>query len=306
MRALPTATVFSRADARAAGWSDPALTRAVRSGRVLRLRRDQFTVAAGPVVAAVAAARGCSGSVVSHRSAALVHGLPLVGPPPPVPEVTVAPNGTGDLHRAHLYRATLRDVDVVEVDGLAVTSVARTLADLGRHHPTTTAVAAADHALHHELTTPAAIADAVQFCTRWPGGARAVRSLASTDARSESPLESISRIVIRRLGLPSPVLQQRIRDPRGIVIARLDFYWDEFGVAGEADGRAKFARDADVGRAWDRHVDLDDLGLQLVRWGWATVTRTPRLLETRIREAFRRGLRRDALGLPRRWGLADS
>jgi hypothetical protein len=130
------------------------MTRAVRSGRVSRLRRDQFTGSPpNPVLEAVAAARGCRGAVVSHRSAALMHELPLVGGPPPLPDVTVPPNGTGDLQAAHLYRASLRDVDVVEINGIPVTSIARTVVDIGRHRPTSTMVAAADYALHEKLTT---------------------------------------------------------------------------------------------------------------------------------------------------------
>ncbi len=53
MRQLPSSDVFSRADARLLGWSDPALTRAVRAGRILRLRRDQFTTT--PIDARLAA-----------------------------------------------------------------------------------------------------------------------------------------------------------------------------------------------------------------------------------------------------------
>lgn len=306
MRTLPPEVVFCRADARALGWSDSALTRAVRSGRLLRLRRDCFTSTsvADPVLAAVAAARSCHGSFVSDLSALLLHGLPLVGPPPPVPALTVLRTGTGDVARARLFRAGLREHDISVVGGVPVTSVARTVVDVARHHPIRTAVAAMDHALHHELTTGDELADVVAFCRRWPGGDRAARAVALADGRAESPLESISRLTIAWLGLPAPDLQRRIRNDRGVIIARTDFYWDDLGVVGEADGRAKFERDEKVDQTWERHDDLDALGLQIARWGWLHATAAPLQLDARIRAAFERGRRRNALALPRRWSVA--
>jgi very-short-patch-repair endonuclease len=305
MRSTPECPVFSRADARACGWSDAALSRAVQRGRLHRVRRNQFTaLPPDPRLAAVAAVRGCGGSVASHRSAALLHGLPLVGAAPAVPDVTVPPRGTGDLHLAHLCRATLRPEDVVFVDDVPVTSVPRTIIDLGRHRPMATMVAAADFAVHEGLTTLEQLGEVLAFCANWPRASRAARALAQVDGRAESPLESISRLAFSWLRLPAPVLQQRIRDDHGIVIARTDFYWDEFGVVGEADGKIKL-------KDWDyqiaskaREEGLEDLGLEVVRWGWTDIVQLLRSLEARIRRAFDRGQRRDALGFPRRWSLA--
>ena len=304
MRPLPTPAVFSRADTRDLGWSDAALTRAVRRGQVIRLRRDQFTLGVpDPVLDAVAAARNCRGSVISHRSAALLHGLPLIGRPPPVPELTVPPSGTGDLGRAHLHRATLRDADVVELNKHPVTSVARTVVDLGRHRSTAAAVTAADFALHQGLTDGEQLLDVLTMCRGWYRSGRAARSLDLVDARAESPLESISRLAMRRLALPVPVLQQNIGDLRGRFIARSDFYWDEYGVVGEADGQAKLQTHADLIALKARQENLEELDLVVVRWGWDDVVRTPSVLDARLRRALDRGRRRDALGLPRRWVL---
>lgn len=236
----------------------------------------------------------------------MMHRLPLVGLPPPVPEVTVPPWGTGDLLGAHLYRATLRPQDIVEIEGCPVTSVPRTVVDLARHRPMATAVAAADFALHEELATLEDVYEVLEFCRGWPGASRAARALRNVDGRAESPLESVSRLVLAWLGLPRPEPQQRIRNDRGVIIARTDFYWDEYGVAGEADGKGKLRTAQDYGHLWDRHEDLDDLGIVVVRWGWTEPVRMPRLLEAKVRRGFERGKRRDALGLPRRWSLAPA
>ena len=70
------------------------------------------------------------------------------------------PRGTGDTAAALVHRARLRDVDVVERYGVRVTSVARTLADLGRSRSVLHTVPAMDAALQGKLTTRAEIEDA--------------------------------------------------------------------------------------------------------------------------------------------------
>ena len=209
MRQLPARPVFTRADARALGWSDSALTRAVAAGRLVAVRRGCLAAPGPdePRAAAIAAARARIGSVVSHRSALLMHGLPVVGRPPALPEITVRPDGTGTAHAAHLHRATLPCADLVDIDGVPVTAVARTLVDVGRSCPVAVAVAAIDAALHSDLVEPDQLDEVVLRCANWPGIRRALRALRHADGRAESPLESVSRLVLDRLGVPAPGLQ---------------------------------------------------------------------------------------------------
>lgn len=306
MRQLPDTPVFSRADTRLLGWSDPALDRAVHAGKILRLRRDQYTAAPSDArLQAVAAARGCSGSVVSHRSAALLHGLPLVGARPVVPDVTVQPGRTGDLDAAHLCRATMRPEDVVTVEDVPVTSIARTIIDLGRHRPMAAMVAAADFALHHELTSMDELREVLDACRGWPGAKRAARALEKVDPLAESPLESISRLAFGWLQLPAPKSQRWIYDQRGVFIGRCDFYWDEFGVVGEADGETKLQERSDLLAEKKRQDALERLHLIVVRWNWDDIVHAPRLLAVRIRDSFSDGMRRDAIGFPRLWSVRD-
>lgn len=303
LRTLPTATVFSRADARACGWSDAALSRAINSGKLLRLRRDQFTaLRTDPRIAAIAAARSCMGSVISHRSAAALHGLPLLNEPPDRPDLTVQPGRTGDVQGALLHRAGLRSQDIVEIDGQPVTSLARTVVDLARTLPPAAAVVTADAALQRDPESAVQIAEVCRMCRRWPRIARARKALALADGRSESPLESYSRLVILRLALPRPELQALIRSPQGWPLGRGDFYWDEFGVIGEADGRSKYDDRPVLTAEKDRQERLEDPGVVVTRWGWRHV-RQPALLEAKLRSAFERGGLRDESGFPRRWSV---
>lgn len=305
MRTTPPAAVFSRADALDHGWTGSALDRAVRSGRLHRLRRDQFTaadVSDHPRLVAVAAARACTGSVVSHRSAALLHQLPVLGYPRR-PELTVAPRATGDVAAALLHRATLRDLDVTEIGGVPVTSIPRTLVDVGRCASTGCAVAAIDAALHRGVVGPAAIEDVLCACWNWPRIRRAVRAVDRADGLAESPLESISRLVISWLGLPNPQLQTPLHDDLGMFIGRADFYWPNEGVVGEADGRAKYDSRAVLLEEKRRQESLEALGLVVVRWDWSDVTQRRQLLSQRINWAFERGRRRDRSGFPRQWSV---
>jgi hypothetical protein len=306
MRPIPD-ELFDRTQAHAAGWSDSALRRAVNSGRLVRLRHGLYcdsTQAGRPALDAIAAVRACTGSVVSHRSAALLHELPLIGHARDSrPSLTVQPGRTGDVRDALLHRASLWPEDVTILYDVPVTSVARTLVDLGRSRSTATTVAAADAALHRGLVEQAAIDDVLLHCWVWPGIRRAHRSLARVDARSESPLESVSRLVLAWAGLPVPELQADLQDADGSFLGRPDFYWPEFGVVGEADGRMKYT-DRDVLFAEKRRQEAFEVaGLIVVRWSWADVTRRPRWLCARLENAFERGRQRDRSGFPRNWSV---
>jgi hypothetical protein len=306
MRPLPDAEIFDRDALRRLGWSNSAVSRVIRSGRLTRVRHGQLALA-GPVderIAALAAAADIAGAVISHRSALIMHDLPIVGPRPPLPEVTVPPNRLGSARRVHLHRATLAAQDVTVIDGTFVTSAARTVVDEARHRSTAAAVAAMDAALHRRLTTVADIEAVILRCWNWPGIRRANRAVRLADGRAESPLESVSRLVIGWLRLPPPDLQPTIRAGDGHMCGRLDFYWDAFGVAGEADGRGKYQdRDDAYPAEKERQESMEDLGVTFARWGWPLATRRPHELRAKIESAFARGRARDRSGLPRGWSV---
>jgi hypothetical protein len=318
MRALPAAPIFDRADARAVGWSDSALTRAVRAGRLVAIRRGQLAhVSCVPqpgvaspaefdlfeVSQALAAARSCRGSVISHRSAALMHGLPILRRDGH-PTLTLPPGSASVLVAASLHRASLPACEVTSYGASATTSVARTLVDLGRSLSTAGAVVSLDAALHRHLTSPADLEAVLVRCWNWPGIRRAMRAISLADARSESPLESVSRLVIGWLGLPRPMLQRSIYTADGTFIGRADFCWEEYGVVGEADGAGKYALSpTSLLEEKHRQEGFEDLGLVVVRWGWDGPTRRPTELRTRLRRAFERGEARDRSGLCREWSV---
>jgi hypothetical protein len=312
-RPVPTdaSGVFTRDDARRAGWSDAAARHALATGRWLRLKPGVFVTASSPgpqtsaeraraanLRLALATARRCPRAALSHSSAAILHGLPTVCSLTR-PCLTV-PAGTAlrDLADVHLHRATLPTGEVLHIDDSRVTSVARTVLDLAREHGVDAGVAAADAALRRGSTT-AELRRVLAGCANWPGRAAARATVQRSDGLAESPLESVSRLRIGDANLPRPRLQVELGDERGWFVARTDFYWPEFGVVGEADGNIKYDAAPALIAERRRQAALEDLGLVVVRWGWADLDRFD-IVVRRLRAAFTRGI---PTGGGQRWSV---
>jgi hypothetical protein len=180
------------------------------------------------------------------------------------------------------------------IDGIPVTSLARTVLDLCRTLPIEQAVAAGDRALAHGLVMEV-LEEALSRMRRWPGTSQARRAVAFLDARSESAGESASRVRLHQDGLPAPDLQRDIFGPTGRFVARVDFYWDEERTIGEFDGKVKYGRLRRPGESMEdvvfaekvREDALRDLGWQIVRWLWADLYR-PGVIRDRVLRAFAR------------------
>ena len=74
--------------------------------------------------------------------------------------------------------------------------------------------------------------------------------------------------------------------------ARVDHLWPELGVVGECDGKLKYESPNDVGEViWQekrRHEWLQDLGLEVARWGYTEVAGDGALMEARYLRAVQR------------------
>jgi hypothetical protein len=236
-----------------------------------------------------------SAAVVSHGSAALLHGLPTW--PEATGRVHVTRNRrTGARRRSvvEVHSAPLDAVDIRAIDGLAVTSLSRTVLDLARTLPWEQAVAAGDRALALGLTR-AELAGGLDRMRGWPGIGAARRTVNFLDVRSESAGESVSRVRIHEAGLPAPVPQLEIFDSLGQLVARVDFGWEEQRTVGEFDGKAKYGKLLKPGQtsreamiAEKRREDaLRDLGWQVVRWMWGDLYRAG-VIADRLLRAFAR------------------
>lgn len=299
----------------AAGWTEGARRHAVRVGDLDRIQRgvlrlvapadgsltDRQACEAQNLRVARAAALTCPRGAVSHVSAAVSYSMPTLGDVSRACLTVPAGTALRSLARVHLHRATLPDQDLLLIDGYRTLSPARTVMDLARERGVDAGVVAADYALHTGMIDEGALAMAYEVCSRWPGRKAARIALLSADGAAESPLESLSRLRIAACGLPKPGLQPEICDQFGRFLGRCDFYWDDFGVVGEADGDLKYegGRPAVVAER-ERQKLLERAGLIVVRWGWSDLYAFDDAA-WRIRAAFRRGARP---GSPdRRWGI---
>ena len=267
-----------RVDALAHGFTDGELARMVRRGEVIRLQRGSYLPPGSAItghranVLATAAELRRPG-VISHLSAAVLHGLPLWGVTPQRVHLTRRPPAAGSgSSRVHLHVARLPDEQLALIDGVPTTDATRTVVDLARTLPFESAVVAADAALASGLTSTESLAGCLWAMGSVPGSRRAARVLAFADGDSESAGESRSR-VLYRLGLPTPALQFRVRRPDGSLVGRCDFGWEDLRTLGEFDGRLKYGANAPSGRSPAdvvfvekvREDAMRDLGWQMAR-----------------------------------------
>lgn len=288
----------------AQGFSYDDLTRLSRRGKLTRVRRGAYAAAVNDdltweeqhrQLVYATAPQLLDGSVISHGSAAVLHGLPVWAAATNHVHITRSQSGHGKRRSlVHTHRAPLDVADIVLVDQVPVTSLARTVLDLARTLPMDQAVALGDRALRQGLS-PDALSVALIPMERWPGIRQARRAVAFLDPRSESVGESASRVRLHVDGLPAPELQHDIRDSHGELVARVDFLWQEQRTVGEFDGKVKYGRLVKPGQSAEqvlfeekvREDLIRDCGFQVARWIWRDIYR-PGIIRDRVLRAFAR------------------
>jgi hypothetical protein len=130
---------------------------------------------------------------------------------------------------------TLLDDEVTHVEGLPVTTPARTAFDLGRHLPRGQALARLDALMR---ARPFSMEDVLLIAKRRKG-ARGIRQLRSllplVDGGAASPRETWLRLLFIDANFPKPTTQIPVYDSWEL-IGLLDMGWEEFMVAAEYDG----------------------------------------------------------------------
>lgn len=289
------------------GFSPDELARMTRAGELRRVRRGAYTrpttADLDPRVAHLqlleATTRQTSpDAVVSHMSAAALHGLPVWREHLTRAHLTVSRAGNGKTRRyVHIHGIPITDEDTAEVGEFRVTSLARTVLDLGCQLDLWRSVAVGDAALRLGLD-PAELTDLLDRAGRRHGVRSARRAAWLLDGRAESPQESRSRVVFHLHGLPKPELQYVVLGRDGEFVARSDFGWPDLRTVGEFDGRIKYGRALRPGQDLEevlfdekrREDEVRSLDLQMVRW----VSRDlepPHGLLARLHRAFERGRR---------------
>jgi Protein of unknown function (DUF559) len=244
--------------------------------------------------AAAAVIRFGGGAALSHRSAAVLHGIELLTRPGNDITITGRPGcGRKGPSHVHLYTTPLRPSEVTRKLGLPVTTAARTVIDLARTLTFVDGVAAADSAIRKGLTSKPDLRTAAAACTGWRGVVRAHRVIEFASGLAESVLESIARVTFDAVGLPAPRLQVWIATADGEVIGRVDFYWEQHKTIAEVDGALKYEQDPSRAKAQlRRDKRLREAGYEVVHFTWAEITGRPEEVAASIRAAFRAAARK--------------
>jgi hypothetical protein len=280
------------------GASNSSIARWVETERVHRAASGVLVVAGAPPTwrqrVTVAAVSG--GALASHRAAAALRDLD--GFPPRQVEVLT-------LHGRRRKRSewivhesrTLRGADVEEVDGIPCTTIARTLLDLpATSHPFLVAQAL-DHACRRRPgTLEEVVARHLELTRRGRRGVRLMdRLIEERLGRGRfagSGFETKTVALVRRVGLPDPVLQHAVRDRD--FVAYLDLAWPAVRWAVECDSLAHHS--GKRAHEWDRarRRRLKRLGWDVVEVTYDQVTRDAPATGAELRELYE--LRRRSFG----------
>ena len=214
------------------------------------------------------------GGVIAGQSAAATHGAKWVDPRRPA-EVLWGNRRPPPGIRS--WSDIVADDEIMVINGIRVTTPARTALDIACRYPLGKAVAAIDALAR---ATHLKMADVELLADRYKGrrGIRKARTVLDlVDAGAESPRETWLRLLLIRAGFPRPQTQIRVHDEFGVLVAVLDMGWENVKVAADYEGehhwmnRSRFNSDirraeAVTGQGWiDVRVTVEDTEGGIIR-----------------------------------------
>ncbi|QQG90191.1 DUF559 domain-containing protein [Mycobacteroides chelonae] len=198
------------------------------------------------------------------------------------------------IHRHHkiasglqIHRDILTDNEVDRVEGLAVTSPARTAFDVGRWLPQAAAVERIDALVAATGLVIAQVEDVMKMHKGARGLALLKSTLALVDGGSESPQETRTRLLLVKSGFPPPQTQIRVFNRYGDFIARVDMGWEDLKVGVEFDGAQHWLDSRQRSRDIDRASELADEGWAIVRVSADMLRHRAGTVVARVDEALR-------------------
>lgn len=294
--------MINRSELLASGASSSEVRHRVERGELVRLCKGVYVprgeVPSGDEARHLARVRAFayrSDYVVSHVSAALLHGLPVGGAD--LSEVHVTRTGLGGQRHESGRRVHAGLLDprwCVTVDGMQVTTVGRTLVDLATVERLEVAVAAADAALQTKACRLDDIVAALDSVQGHPYSRRALTAILQVDGRAESPGETRTRLALNSSGMrldgalvPRTELQISVFDERERFVGRADGGYPELGVLWEYDGKGKYGALLNPGQSpvdavlaeKRREERLTELGWIVIRIDAADLRHPDRLIQ---------------------------
>lgn len=268
-----------------AGLSRYAVARRVHAGRIRPLHRGVYV--AGPLTVPLAMPMGAVLScgrraVVGHRSAAVLWQIMAPDTAAAPVDVIVPPADRRSRPGVRVHRCALERDESTRVEGIPVTTPARTLYDLAG------ALAGRDlerivaEALSRGLTTASKINALVKRYEHRPAARRlaAFTAPGSPPALTRSTAEESFLALITRSQLPRPEVNVRVHGHE------VDFYWRTARLVVEMDGfafhgsRSRFESDR------RRDAMLAAAGLRVVRVTWRQLEHEREALLVRLAQAL--------------------
>jgi len=291
--------VVSARQLRELGYSRDQISYDAVAGRLLRLHRGVYAVGHRDLdwsARCLAAVLASAPALASHASAARLWGLLRYDPQ--TIDVTV-PTGRRRISRARVHRARLVEQDEAERAGVPVTSVARTVLDLGATLPPDRLERVLERAEELRVFDLAALDELLVRVTHHHGVGVLRRALAvhrDHPAFTRSDLERRFLALVGAAGLPRPSMNFNAGG------FELDAFWVAERFAVELDvyethgGRVAFERDR------LRQEELKLIGIEMVRITGPRLDREPGQVMTRIEMLLER--RRRELAFSRSAGAA--
>lgn len=286
--------LFTRTQVRSCGFSRGAIDFRVQCGAWRAVDHGVYRTATTPTSYQQRLLAACLAgpAVASHRAAASLWRLPANdGAPVEVTAVRHRRRGPTDVIWHESVRLDSRET--THIDSIPVTTVTRTLLDLGSVVDEHALLIAFDDAARRSLTSSEVLARELERFGDRRRGSGTVRAVLARRPHNEPIPESVLETqfdeLVRSHGLPAPRRQWIILDRSGRQVARVDFAYPRTRLAIEIDGAQHHAGTGDWIAGLDRQNQLAKVGWRLLRFTAADLARRPVYVVEEIREALSHG-----------------
>ncbi|MDJ0952122.1 MAG: type IV toxin-antitoxin system AbiEi family antitoxin domain-containing protein [Acidimicrobiia bacterium] len=285
--------VFSVRDADRLGVPPRTIRRHSGSGRYERLYPGVYAVAGSvdtPLRRMVAAAKSFPAiAAISHQTAAELWGMGssrAIG-------FEVVTTRWDRSHRPGLVVHESLDLiadDIVIVDGIPVTTAARTVVDLGASNRWMVESALEQGIRLNHFTLDDVEAFIARVARRGRRGVGVIRPLVAARRRWDSVTESVLEDKFRKLladaGLPDAATQFVVTDDQGLFVARVDFAYPAARVLIELDSEAHHMDRLAFRHDRSKQNRASVLGWTVLRYTWWDIVERPTGVVTEIDRAI--------------------
>lgn len=279
--------LVTRAQLLRAGLSSRQVERRVAAARLRPVHRGVYQVGPLPQPWAreMAAVLACGANAyLSHRSAATPWGLLPSDAPAPV-HVLVVGRDRGRRPGIIAHRVSrLERREVTRLDGIPVTTPARTLLDLAATASVRELEQAVAEAMARRLVSRSALLSAASR----RAGCRGIGVLRRLLEDPVGPLLAWSEAEERFLAL---IRKAQLPDPEAnacVAGHRVDFVWRAERLVVEVDGLAFHSSARSFERDRRRDADIAALGFRVIRVTWSRIVHEPEALLVRLAQALAR------------------